>query len=209
MHRTQSLPLLVALAAALASPAPADAAKSTFDRYEVIADSRFTTVGPACPEGSSNSNVETTVAVTAGHEDEAENGTTTLDNDYLRFGIQRFECDGSVQFDRAFSEPGDGVDFTFTASLSRAAVSGTLTTQQGRTVAVNVTWTGLGKRAEVRRSNTTFPGFHGRFEGMTRDAVAAGTVVYDGETVVNGSTTIADLESLRDTNVTRDVPASR
>jgi hypothetical protein len=37
---------------------------------------------------------------------------------------------------------------------------------------------------------------------MRRDAVATGTVVVDGETLVDGSTTNADIETLEDTNIT-------
>jgi hypothetical protein len=42
----------------------------------------------------------------------------------------------------------------------------------------------------------------GHFQGQRRDAVATGTVVLDGETVVDGSTTNAEIESLEDTNTT-------
>jgi hypothetical protein len=194
---------LVAVAGAFALPAVADAKPSTFHRYEVIGDARYFVTGEQCPEGSDRSTAQTTVAITAGHEDEAENGTTTLDNDYLRFGIQRFECDGSVFTDSAFSRPGDDVTFTYTTSLSSAAVTGTLTTVEGRTVTVDISWMGLGRKAEVTNNKTKFPGFSGTFQGKRRDAVATGTVVYDGDTVVNGSTTNAELESLEDTNVTR------
>jgi hypothetical protein len=195
---------LVALAGSLVVPGVADAKQSsTFHRYEVIADARFFETGEQCPEGSAESAVRTTVAITAGHEEESQDGTATLDEDYLRFGIQRFECDGSVITDSAFSRPGDDVEFTYTTSLSNAAVTGTLTTSQGSTVTVDVSWTGLGKKAEVTNRKTKFPGFSGTFRGMERNAVATGTVVYDGNTVVDGSTTTADLESLEDTNVTK------
>jgi hypothetical protein len=198
----RSLVPLVALAGTFALPAVADAKPSTFHRYEVIGDSRFVIPGEQCPEGSVRSTSQTTVAITAGHEDESQDGTVTLDNDYLRFGIQRFECDGSVFTDSAVSRPGDDVQFTYDTSLSTATVTGTLTTAEGGTVTVDITWTGLGK-AEVTRNKTKFPGFSGTFEGKRRDAVATGTVVYNGDTVVDGSTTNAELESLEDTNVTR------
>jgi hypothetical protein len=198
-----SLIPLAALAAAFALPAVADAKPSTFHRFEAIGDARYSVPGEQCPEGSARSTTQTNVAITAGHEDESENGTTTLDNDYLRFGIQRFECDGSVFTDSAFSRPGDDVDFTYTTSLSSAAVTGTLTTVQGGTVTVDISWSGLGKKAEVTNNKTKFPGFSGTFQGKRRDAVATGTVVYNGDTVVDGSTTNAELESLEDTNVTK------
>lgn len=194
---------LLLVAAALVSPAVAAAAtkKSTFHRFEVIGDSRFIETEP-CPEGSVRDTSRTTVAITAGHEDESQDGTPTVDNDYLRFGIQTFECDGTVTTDRAFSQPGDDVTFSYTPSLSTASVTGTLTTSAGVPVSVDVTWTGLGTRAETTRNKTKFPGFSGTFVGKTRDATAQGTVVYAGETVVTGSATFADLESLEDTNVT-------
>ena len=198
-----SLIPLVALVGAFALPAVADANSSTFHRYEVIADARYVVTGEQCPEGSGRATAQTNVAITAGHEDESENSTTTLDNDYLRFGIQRFECDGSVFTDSAFSQPGDDVTFTSTTSLTSAAVTGTLTTAQGGTVTVDVSWRGLGKRAEVTNRKTKFPGFSGTFQGKTRDAEATGSVVYNGDTIVDGSTTNAELESLEDTNVTK------
>jgi len=133
---------------------------------------------------------------------ESQDRTRTLDSDYLRFGIQRFECDGSVSSDGAFSESGDDVAFTYTRSLATASVDGTLTTVEGRTVTVDMSWSGL-RRVEVRKSQNRFPGGSNSFRGMRGDAVATGTVVYDGDAVVNGSTTNAELESLEDTNVTR------
>jgi hypothetical protein len=195
---------LVAVTAGVALPGTAAlaAAKSTFHRYEVIADSRYQLTEP-CPEGSAVAASQTTVAVTAGHEDESQDGATTSDNDYLRFGIQVAECDGETfTTDSAFSQPGDDVTFTYTESLSTATVTGTLTTRSGEAVEVDLTWTGLGKKPITERNKTTFPGFSGTFVGKQRDAVASGTVVYAGETVVDGSTTDADLESLDDTNVT-------
>ena len=111
------LPLVtVALVGALAQPAGA-ATSSTFHRYEVIADSRFVT-SQECPAGSTELTSQTTVAITAGHEDESQDGTITLDNDYLRFGIQSVDCDGNRVTDSAFSQPGDVITFTSTPSLS-------------------------------------------------------------------------------------------
>jgi hypothetical protein len=48
---------------------------------------------------------------------------------------------------------------------------------------------------------TTFPGFTGHLVGQEREAVATGTVVVDGDTLVNGSTTNARIETLEDTNI--------
>jgi hypothetical protein len=54
---------------------------------------------------------------------------------------------------------------------------------------------------EVTSNTTTFPGFTGHFVGQEREAVATGTVVVDGDTLVNGSTTSARIETLEDTNI--------
>lgn len=193
---------LVAVAGAFAMPVVADAKSSTFHRYEAIADARFVTE-EQCPEGSAQLTSRTTVAITAGHEDESQDGTPTLDNDYLRFGIQSSDCDGNFVTDSAFSQRGDDITFTSTPSLSAASVTGTLPTRSGGTVTVDIDWTGLGKKAEVQKSKNNFPGTSNSFEGMRRDADATGTVVYNGDTVVDGSTTSAELESLEDTNTTR------
>jgi hypothetical protein len=54
---------------------------------------------------------------------------------------------------------------------------------------------------ETTSNTTTFLGFTGHFKGQRRDAVATGTVVADGETLVDGSTASADLETLEDKNI--------
>ena len=72
--------------------------------------------------------------------------------------------------------------------------------RSGSTVSVDMSWEGIGPM-EVTNNTTTFPGFTGHFQGKRRDAVATGTVVVDGETVVNGSTTNAEIESLEDRNI--------
>ena len=51
-----------------------------------------------------------------------------------------------------------------------------------------MTWEGTGPMA-TPSNTTTFPGFTGHFIGKPREAVATGTVVVDGETLVDGSTT--------------------
>ena len=51
--------------------------------------------------------------------------------------------------------------------------------------------------------SVTRPDFVGHFQGMRRDAVATGTVVVDGETLVDGSTANTDIETLEDTNITK------
>jgi dihydrofolate reductase len=56
-------------------------------------------------------------------------------------------------------------------------------------------------RTSAPANTTTFPGFTGHFLGKRRDAVATGTVVVDGETLVDGSTTNAEIETLEDNNI--------
>ena len=73
--------------------------------------------------------------------------------------------------------------------------------EDGRTVTVDVGWEGTGE-IESTSNTTTFPGFTGLFKGKEREAVATGTVVVDGMTLIGGSTTNADLETLEDTNIT-------
>ena len=66
---------------------------------------------------------------------------------------------------------------------------------------VDISWDGVGA-IESTSNTTTFPGFTGHFVGKLREAVASGTVVVDGTTLVNGSTTNAEIETLEDTNIT-------
>ena len=79
-------------------------------------------------------------------------------------------------------------------------MSGTIMSRDGREISVELSWDGTGP-LELTQNTTTFPGFTGHFVGMRREAVATGTVVVDGETLVAGSTTNAQIESLEDTNV--------
>ena len=64
-----------------------------------------------------------------------------------------------------------------------------------------MTWEGTGP-IETTQNTTVREGFVGHFTGKERDAVATGTVVVNGETVVNGSTTNASIETLEDNNRT-------
>jgi hypothetical protein len=66
-------------------------------------------------------------------------------------------------------------------------------------VSVDMSWEGTGA-IEATSNTTTFPGFTGHFQSRRRDAVATGTVVVDGETLVEGLTTSAEIETLEDTN---------
>jgi hypothetical protein len=187
-----AIPLL-ALAGALLLPAAASAAKETFHRFEVEGTANYT-LTEDCADGST---AETRITVIGGHEEESEEGVTTLDSDFLTVLIRGFDCDFNLINDRG-SGP---AEFTFSSGLERASVTGTIETEEGRTVTADIRWEGTGG-LEITNNITTFPGFHGHFQGMERDAVATGTVVIDGETVVDGSTTNARIESLEDTNTT-------
>jgi hypothetical protein len=182
-----------ALVGALVVPAAGTAATETFHRFEAVATANYV-VEETCADGST---VQTRVTVIGGHEEESENGATTLNSDFLTVLIRGFDCEGNLVNDR-----GSGAaEFTFSPSLQQAAVSGTITTRQGRTVTADVTWEGTGP-LESTSNTTTFPGFVGHFKGKRRDAVATGTVVVDGETLVDGTTTNAEIETLEDTNTT-------
>ena len=50
---------------------------------------------------------------------------------------------------------------------------------------------------EMVSNTTAFPGF----TGPRRDAVTTGTVVLDGDTLLNGSATNAEIETLEDKNI--------
>ncbi len=186
-----SVPRLVAVAAtlaALAVPATASAATSTFDRLEVIALADYRNLTEVCDDGRT---VTSRVRITGGHEEEAENGVSTQDRDYLRVQIQS-GCTGIIQV-----TTNEDFVFTWSPSLQTASVVGTFTTTAGQTLSVNVSWDGAGP-IEVNQNNTSFPGRSATFVGRERAAVATGTVVLDGKTLVSGSTTNALIESLDD-----------
>jgi hypothetical protein len=191
---------LIALLAAfgvLSGPATATAAVETFHRFEAIATANYT-VTEQCADGSTR---QTRVTVIGGHEEESESGTTTLDSDFLTVLIRGLDCAGNFVNDRG-SGP---ADFTFSPSLQTASVAGTITTLGGRSVTVDMSWEGTGEM-ETTDNTTIFPGFTGHFQGKRRDAVASGTVVVDGVTLVDGSTANAEIETLEDTNITTGVP---
>jgi hypothetical protein len=178
------------LVGALLVPA-ATASVETFHRFEIDAIANYT-LTQTCADGST---VTTRVQVIAGHEDEAGSGVTTIDHDFLTVRIFGFDCAGFV------NDFGTGdAEFTFSPSLQTAAVTGTVTTRNGRSVAVDMAWEGTGP-IEVTDNVTIFEGFTGHFHGQVRDAVATGTVLVNGATLVDGSTTNARLETLEDTNI--------
>jgi hypothetical protein len=182
---------LLTLVGALVVPAVAVAAVETFHRLEIVATANYV-VNQTCPDGSTR---PLRVTVIGGHEEESESGATTLDSDFLTVLIRGTDCDGNFINDRAF---GTG-EFTYSPSLQTASVTGMVTSRDGREIAVDMSWEGTGP-LEATSNTTTFPGFTGHFQGKRRDAVATGTVVVNGETLVDGSTTNAEIETLEDTN---------
>ena len=183
---------LIAVVGVLSVPGAANAAVETFHRFEAEATANYI-VNTQCAGGSV---AQTRVTVIGGHEEESESGTTTLDSDFVTVLIRGFDCAGNLINDRG-SGP---AQFTFSPSLQTADVAGTITTRDGRSVTVDVSWEGVGA-IESTNNTTTFPGFTGHFQGKRRDAVATGTVVVDGETLVDGTTTNAEIETLEDTNI--------
>lgn len=184
---------VVVFFAALGLATAATAAVETFHRFEAVATANYT-ITETCPNGST---VTKRVQVIGGHEEEQEDGVTTLDHDFLTVRLFGFNCDGSFLNDRGTT---NNAEFTHSPSLQTAHVSGTLTTNGGRTVTVDVAWDGTGP-LEATSNTTTFDGFTGHFTGMRRDAVATGTVVVNGQTLVDGSTTNAEIETLEDNNI--------
>ena len=143
-----------------------------------------------CDDGS-----ESTLRVTVIGGVEEETGEAA--SEFLTVLIRGIGCAGQLVNVRAIG-PGD---FTFSPSLQEASVTGTASSSSGVTVTAHVTWEGTGP-LETTSNTTVFPGFTGHFRGTERDAVATGTVVVDGETLVSGTTTNASIETLEDTNVT-------
>jgi len=182
----------LALLGAALVPGAASAATETFHRFEFDATANYM-LTETCPDGSTRT---TRVTVIGGHEDESVNGEATRDDDFLTVLVRGFDCDFNLINIRA-SGP---AEFSFSPSLRTASVSGTVTSSGGHIVAVDMTWEGTGP-IESSSNTTTFPGFTGHFKNKRRDAVATGTVVLDGETLVDGSTTNAELETLEDNNI--------
>jgi hypothetical protein len=185
-----SVPRLVAFAATLAAlvvPATAAAATTSFDRLEVIASADFRNLTEVCDDGTT---ATSRVRITGGHEEEREDGVSTLDSDYVRVQIQS-GCTGII------SVTTNELDFVWSPSLQTASIVGTFTTTAGHTISLDLAWEGTGQ-LRVDQNNTSFPGRSATFVGRERDAVATGTVVLDGKTLVDGSTSNALIESLDD-----------
>jgi hypothetical protein len=182
----------VALLAALVVPASAAATTETFRFFEVNADANYRVVDQ-CADGSTRTAF---VTVIGGHEEESVNGETTTDEDFLTVLLRGATCDQTFGFVLAL---GSG-EFTWSPSLQTASVTGTAT-GGGHVVTVDMSWEGTGP-LEVTNNMTIREGFVGHFRGTEREAVATGTVVVNGETVVDGSTTNASIETLEDNNIT-------
>ena len=183
---------VAALLGTLLVPASASATTSTFRFFEANATANFTVVDQ-CADGTTRTAF---VSVIGGHEEESFNGETTTDEDFLTVLLRGATCDQTFGFVRAL---GTG-EFTWSPSLQTASVTGTAT-GGGHVVTVDMSWEGTGP-IESTDNVTTREGFVGHFQGKERDAVATGTVVVNGETVVNGSTSNASLETLEDNNIT-------
>lgn len=137
----------------------------------------------------------TRVTVIAGREYESPD----LDdvNEFATVLLRGFDCEGNLINDRG-SGP---ATYTSSPSLQQAQVSGTIPLRSGSEATIDVTWEGSGKM-ETSVNQTQFPGFVGVFTSKRRDAVATGTVVVDGVTLVSGQSTSAEIETLEDRNTT-------
>ena len=187
-----TLVAVIAALAALVIPATA-ATKTTTYNLEAEATANYI-VNVQCDDGTT---VQQRVTVIAGHEESAQDGQTTFENDFVTLRVRGFDCDGNFVNDFATGP----AEFTYSPSLQTASVEGTVTsTRTGNTYTVDMTWEGTGP-LEVTNNQTNFEGFSGHFAAKRRDAVATGTVTVNGKTLVNGSTTNAQIETLEDRNV--------
>jgi hypothetical protein len=183
--------LVAAVLGALAVPSWAAATVETFHRFEANAVANYT-ITHTCADGTTRI---TRVQVIGGFEEETEDGVTESD-EFLTVTFRGSDCAGP------FNDFGTGdAEFEFSPSLQEASVTGTITTFGGRVVTVDMNWEGTGP-LEVESNTTTFPGFTGHFVGKERDAVATGTVVVNGQTLVDGSTTNAFIRTFEDKNTT-------
>ena len=184
----------LAAAVALVTSATALAAAETFHRFEAIATAGYT-VTEQCPTTVRLRSCSSRVA--GGHEEESENGETTLDSDFLNVLIQGSDCGGEFVNVRAFG-PG-GVHVLAVAS-KRAAVTGTVTDTRGRCSSpVDMSWEGTGP-IEVDAQQDEVPGVQGQVheQAARRRGDRHCAAVLDGETVVDGSTSNAEIETLED-----------
>jgi hypothetical protein len=195
---TRILVTPMAVLGVLAVPTTAQAETEVFHRFEANAVAIYRNVTQPCADGTTAS---LGFRVTGGHEDESENGVVTEDHDFLTVFVNGIDCGGVFVNDTGTTED---VDFVWSPSLQTASVSGTVTTRNsGHVITADLSWEATSP-LRVNTNTNTFPGSVNHFVGQERDAVATGTVVFNGRQFVNGSTTDAIIETLEDTN--RDVP---
>jgi hypothetical protein len=189
-----TLAVVGALLGLVALPTTAHAETSTFHRFEANAVAIYRNVTQPCADGTT---ARLGFRVTGGHEEESEDGVVTENDDFLTVFVNGTDCGGVFVNDTG---TGDAT-FTWSPSLQTASVSGTVTTRLlGLSITANLSWQATGP-LEVDTNTNTFPGSVNHFVGRSRDAVATGTVVFDGRQFVNGSTSEALIETLEDTNI--------
>jgi hypothetical protein len=183
---------LLAVLGSLAVPAAAGAQATVEDRFEVVAEADFRSIQEDCGDGTTAS---TRVFIEGGHEEERLNGRTTTDGDRVRIGISSGCTGETIQ-----GQSNDAV-FTFSPNLQTARVVGTVVTEDGHTVEVDITWTEDGP-LESEAGTNAFPGRVSHSVVRERDATATGTVVLDGRTLVDGQVTSnAELVSFDDRTI--------
>jgi hypothetical protein len=169
----------------------ASAEVETFVRFEEEATANWV-VTQQCPDSTTT---QLRVTVIAGREFESPD----LDdvNTFATVLIRGFDCEGNF-----LSLRGSGpATYSSSPSLQEAHVTATVPMTGGRVATVDVTWEGTGG-IETTVNQTQFDGFVGIFTSKSRDAVATGTVVLDGVTLVSGPSTSAEIETLEDRNRT-------
>jgi hypothetical protein len=191
-RRARPYVMLLLVVLGLAVPATsASADVETFVRFEENATANWL-VTEQCPDGST---AQRRITVIAGREFESPD----LDdvNTFATVLIRGFDCDGNFINDRG-SGP---VAYSSSPSLMEAHVTGTVPLRSGAEATIDVTWEGTGG-LETTVNQTQFEGFVGIFTSKARAAVASGSVVVDGVTLVSGTTTNAEIETLEDRNRT-------
>ena len=195
MPRNRYLLLLLVALGVMAPSAPASADVDRFIRFEENATANWL-VTEDCGDGRT---AQTRVTVIAGRELESPD----LDdvNTFATVLIRGFDCEGNLVNDRG-SGP---ATYTSSPSLTEAQVTGTIPLRSGSVATIDVTWEGTGA-LETTVNHSRFDGFVGIFTSKQRDAVATGTVVVDGVTLVSGPSQSADIETLEDRNTTLPTP---
>ena len=182
----------------VAVPTAAQAETSTFHRFEANAVAIYRDATQPCADATT---AQLGFRVTGGHEEESEDRVVTEAHDFLTVFVNGIDCGEMFVNDTG---TGDAT-FTWSPSLQRASVSGTVTTRQlGISITVNLSWEATSPM-EVDTNTNTFPGSVNHFVGKSRDGIATGTVMFDGRPFVNGSTTEAPIETLEDKNI--DTPS--